>query len=62
MTVEPVAPFYRESVLHASPTISNPSSGEVKHMFFRVKIGTARLTDLEGNTLTDKVAFDPGIY
>lgn len=62
MTVVPVGPFYRESVRHGSPTISNPSLGEVTHKFFRVKIGSARLADLKGNTLTEKVFFDPGVY
>lgn len=62
MTLVPVEPFYRESVRHGSPTISNPSMGEVTHKFFRVKIGSARLADLKGNTLTERVLFDPGVY
>ncbi|WEA19058.1 hypothetical protein [Pseudomonas juntendi] len=62
VTVAPVGPFYRESVRHASPTVKNPNAGEVKHMFFRVKIGSAKLVDQNGVLLTDKISFDPGIY
>lgn len=57
----PVAPFYRESVRHSAPTITNPYDGQVKHHFFRVKIGGTRLADSAGNTIPGQVGVSPGI-
>lgn len=57
----PVAPFYRQSVFHSSPTLANPYDGQITHHFFRVKIGGARFSDSKGNTIPGTVAVNPGI-
>lgn len=61
VTAIPVAPFYRESTLHAAPTVTNPYEGQITHRFFRVKIGAIRFADSKGNTLPGEVSIRPGV-
>lgn len=61
VTAIPTAPFYRQSVFHSSPTLAHPYEGEVTHHFFRVKIGSIRLSDDKGNTIPGQVSVSPGV-
>lgn len=61
VTAIPVAPFYRETTLHTTPTVIKPYEGQITHRFFRVKIGAIRFADSKGNTIPGQVFVSPGV-